>query len=81
MPGFAIKISKETNISFENMLGVGDSTRDWKFIELCKFVSAMGNSQEELKKLVLSKGSNNSYIAPSVDENGIIDVFKHFSLI
>lgn len=77
----AIQISKETNISFENMLGVGDSTSDWKFIELCNFVSAMGNSQEELKKLVVSKGIKNSFVSPSVDENGIIGVFNHFHLI
>lgn len=74
-------IMKETNISFDTVLGVGDGTSDWQFIQLCKKGAAMGNAKEELKKLVLSKGDNDSYIAPSVDENGIIDLFKHFGLI
>jgi len=41
----------------------------------------MSNATSELKDLVLSKGKGHSYIGPSVDENGVIDVFKHFNLI
>lgn len=77
----AEQISKSTDVPFENMLAVGDSASDWQFIESCKYASAMGNAQEELKKLVNSKDKDYSFIAPSVDDNGIIEVFKHFSLI
>lgn len=62
-------------------LGVGDSTSDWQFIEPCGYGCAMGNASSELKELVLSKGKENSFIAPSVDENGILAVFRHFGLI
>jgi hydroxymethylpyrimidine pyrophosphatase-like HAD family hydrolase len=75
------EIIKSANISFNEVLGVGDSTSDWQFIQLCKYASAMGNASKELKELVQSKGKEFSYVAPTVDENGIIDVFKHFKLI
>ncbi|MFH1276166.1 MAG: HAD family hydrolase [Candidatus Woesearchaeota archaeon] len=74
-------ILKNEDISFTEVLGVGDSTSDWQFIQLCKYGGAMGNASNELKKLVLSKGNEFSYICPTVDENGIIDLFKKFELI
>jgi hydroxymethylpyrimidine pyrophosphatase-like HAD family hydrolase len=40
----------------------------------------MGNASEELKSLVRSKPSEYSFIAPSVDENGILEIFKHWDL-
>ena len=77
----AEEIVKNENISFGEVLGVGDSTDDWQFIQLCKFGAAMGNASNELKELVLSKGKDFSVIGPSVDKNGIIDIFKKFNLI
>lgn len=67
-------------IPFTNTLGVGDSTSDWKFIELCKYKSAMGNAMPELQKLVSTNSSEDSYIGKSVDQNGILDIFKYFSV-
>ncbi len=75
------EIMKSAHISFDDVLGVGDSTSDWQFIQLCKYAAAMGNSSSELKKLVLSKGKGCSYVGPSVDENGIMGIFKHFNII
>jgi len=74
----AIEISKSVDVPFEKMLAVGDSGSDWQFIELCKYGAAMDNASEELKKLVLSKGEANSFIGPSVDENGVIEILAHF---
>lgn len=74
----AIEISRVENIPFEQILGIGDSSSDWQFIELCGYAAAMGNATQELKDLVLSKGPNFSYIGPSVDENGILKIFDHF---
>lgn len=76
----AIEISKGTGIPFANMLGVGDSTSDWQFMELCNYAVAMENASQELKDLVVTKGKDNFYIAPSVDENGILQAFSHFKL-
>ncbi|OGM03303.1 hypothetical protein A3K72_03500 [Candidatus Woesearchaeota archaeon RBG_13_36_6] len=74
-------IIKHSKVSFQNILGVGDTGSDWQFISLCKYAAAMGNAKEELKELVLTKGEKHSFIGPSVDENGILDIFKHFGLI
>lgn len=75
------EIIKNANVSFDCVLGVGDSTSDWQFIQPCKYGAAMGNASDELKELVKSKGEEFSYIAPSVDENGIIELFKHFNIL
>ncbi len=75
------EIIRDANISFGEVLGVGDSTSDWQFIRLCRYGAAMGNASEELKELVRSKGKEFSCIAPSVDQNGIIDVFRHFGIV
>ena len=66
-------------IKTEEILGVGDSLTDWDFIGICGFAGAMGNAVEDLKKLVLSKNKN-GYVGKSVDENGIMDIFKYFGL-
>ena len=77
----AIEISKALNVPFESILGVGDSGSDWQFIEMCGYGAAMGNAKQDLKDKVLTKGKDNSFIAPSVDENGILGIFKKFELI
>lgn len=77
----AIEISKATNIPLKNTLGVGDSESDWQFMELCGYVAVMGNAKQKFKDLVTSKKGNQSFIAPSVEENGILKVFEHFKLI
>ncbi|MBU1110979.1 HAD hydrolase family protein [Patescibacteria group bacterium] len=74
----AINISEASKISFENMLGIGDSKSDWQFIELCKYAAAMGNASLELKDLVLTKGKDCSFIGPSVDEHGVLKILDHF---
>lgn len=77
----AFEISKSLNVPFKNILGVGDSESDWQFIEMCGYGAAMGNAKQELKDKVITKGEEYSFLAPSVDENGILKVFKHFTLI
>lgn len=74
----AVEISKSIGVSFDNMLAVGDSGSDWQFIEPCKFGAAMGNASDELKKLVASKGELYSFVGPTVNENGVIEILKHF---
>lgn len=77
----AEEIVKSANISFDEILGVGDSTGDWQFIQLCKYAGALENASDELKELVMSKGNNYSFIGPTVDKNGVIDIFEKFKLI
>jgi len=72
-----IDIAEMLDIPLENLLGVGDSKSDWQFIELCGYGAAMGNAGEDLKELVRSKGDK-GYVGKGVDDNGVIDIIKHF---
>ncbi len=77
----AIEIAKHYKVSFENILGIGDSTGDWEFIQLCSFAGAIGNASEELKELVSQKGKGKFFIGKTVDENGILDIFSFFKFL
>ena len=74
----AMEISKSTNISLDDFLGVGDSISDWQFMEVCGYGAAMGNASGELKEKVKTKGDGKFYIGPGVDENGIIEILNFF---
>lgn len=69
----AIDVLKTLNIPMDSVLGIGDSTTDWHFMEICEHTAAPENATAQLKRLV-------HYIGPSVDENGILNIFSHFSL-
>ena len=68
-------------IPFDSVLGAGDSVSDWDFMSKCKYAAAMGNAANELKELVKTKGEGNYFIAPHVDKNGILDVFRYFKIL
>ena len=76
----AMTIAKHTGIPLEQTLGVGDGMTDWNFIELCRYAGIMGNASEDLKRIAATKGEGNYYIGPSVDENGVLEIFEHFGL-
>ena len=74
-------VIKNLGISFEEVLGIGDSTSDWNFIQLCGYGATLENGTKELKQFLREKGEGKYYISNySVDENGILDIFKYFSL-
>jgi hydroxymethylpyrimidine pyrophosphatase-like HAD family hydrolase len=77
-PQGASKIASILDVPIENMLAVGDSTSDWKFISLCGYAGAMGNATSELKELVKSKGEGKYMVGGHVDENGIIDILNWY---
>ncbi len=74
----AIDIVTHAKISRENMLGIGDSTSDRQFIQMCKYAASVENGSQELKELIAAKGEENTFIGPSVDDHGILDIMKHF---
>lgn len=76
----ALTIAKHTGIPLEQTLGVGDGMTDWNFIELCGYAGIMGNASEDLKRIAATKGEKNYHISPSVDENGLLEIFEHFGL-
>lgn len=75
----ACEIAEHNNIALDELLGIGDSTADWQFIEQCGYAGAMGNASDELKELVASKGKR-SFVGKHVDVNGIIDILDYFEL-
>ena len=77
-PNGVLSISEILDVPVENMLAVGDSTSDWKFMKLCGYVGAMGNAAEELKSLVKTKG-NNAIIGDTVDNNGVIGIINWYA--
>ena len=75
----AMEIAISEKVKPEEMLGIGDSTSDWQFIEQCGYAGAMENASNELKELVKIKGKQ-SFIGKSDDENGILDILNYFEL-
>lgn len=76
----AIDILNKMEISFDTVLGIGDSKSDWQFIEMCKYRATLKNGNSSLKELIKSK-QNDFYISDKdVDENGIIEILDYFSL-
>lgn len=74
-------ILNNLKVNFDSVLGVGDSLSDWDFMSSCKYVAAMGNAKPEFKELVKTKGKKHHFIAPDVDENGLLEVFRHFGVL
>lgn len=73
-------IIKSLGINFEDVLGIGDTTGDWNFIQLCGYGATLENGSKEIKELIKTKGEGKYFIGKSVDENGILDILNNFSL-
>ncbi len=69
-------LSEHLNIPLVDFLGLGDTMIDWEFIQDCGYAATLKNGTDELRKSVSQK--KNSFIAPSVDENGALAIFDHF---
>ena len=75
----AIKETIESlSISFDDMLGIGDTASDWNFMKHCRYVATLENADEKIKELVRTKGEGNYIVAPHVDQNGIFEILKYF---
>ncbi len=57
----------------QETIGVGDSYNDFPLLMACGLKVAMGNAVEDLKAIA-------DYIAPSVDEDGVVNVINKFIL-
>lgn len=77
----AIQAAKSIGIAMENVLGVGDTTSDWSFIELCGYAATLENGSTEIRELIKQKGEGKYTIGKSVDENGMLDVLRFFHLL
>ncbi len=76
----AIDATSALQIPLRDYLGIGDSTSDWSFMELCGYAATIGNGSSELKKLVVSKEDHGFIAEHSVDENGALTILDYFGL-
>lgn len=66
-------IQKKLGIRPKETIAVGDGASDVPIMKYAKIKVAMGNAEPELKRIA-------TYIAPSVSEDGLVDVIKKFIL-
>jgi hydroxymethylpyrimidine pyrophosphatase-like HAD family hydrolase len=76
----AKEVATTLGIPFDAILGIGDSTSDWQFMEMCGYVATVENGMEELKQLVKTKPNGHWCIGPNVDMNGFLDIATYFAL-
>lgn len=75
-----LTVAKLLSVSVEEILGIGDNhSSDWEYMQMCGYIATLANGTKQLKDLVQTK--DRYYIGPSVNENGILEVFQHFKLI
>jgi hypothetical protein len=67
------KLIKILGLKKREVIAVGDGMNDLPLFKACGFKVAMGNAEPELKAIA-------DYVAPSVEDDGIIDVIEKFIL-
>ncbi|MGN1373088.1 MAG: Cof-type HAD-IIB family hydrolase [Candidatus Coproplasma sp.] len=70
--GEALKfIAERYNVPMEKTVAVGDNLNDISMIEVAGLGCAVGNGEEELKRIA-------SYVAPTCDEGAVADIIRKF---
>ena len=67
------EVAKILGINTHEIIGVGDGYNDFPLLMACGLKIAMGNAVDDLKAIA-------DYIAPSVEEDGVVDVINKFIL-
>ncbi len=67
------EVAKILGIDTHEIIGVGDGYNDFPLLMACGLKVAMGNAVPELKEIA-------DYIAPTVKEDGVVDVIQKFVL-
>lgn len=67
------EVAKLLGIKTHDMIGIGDGYNDFPLLMACGFKIAMGNAVPELKEIA-------DYVAPSVEEDGVVDIIQRFIL-
>jgi HAD superfamily hydrolase (TIGR01484 family) len=68
-----LEIAQILGIKTDEIIAVGDGYNDFPLLMACGLKVAMGNAVRELKDIA-------DYIAPGVEEDGIVDVIEKFIL-
>lgn len=68
-----LEVARILGIETHEIVGVGDGYNDFPLLMACGLKIAMGNAVEDLKEIA-------DYIAPSVEEDGVVDVINKYIL-
>jgi hypothetical protein len=68
-----LEVAKILGIKTHEIIGVGDGYNDFPLLMACGLKIAMGNAVPALKEIA-------DYVAPSVEEDGVVDVINKFVL-
>jgi HAD superfamily hydrolase (TIGR01484 family) len=68
-----VTVSEMIGVKREEIIGVGDSYNDFPLLMASGLKVAMGNAVPDLKAIA-------DYIAPSVEEDGVVDIIEKFVL-
>lgn len=68
-----LEVAQILGIKTDEIIAIGDGYNDFPFLMACGLKVAMGNAVQELKDIA-------DYIAPPVEEDGIVDVIERFIL-
>lgn len=68
-----LEVAKLLHINTHEIIGVGDGPNDMPLLMACGLKIAMGNAVSDLKEIA-------DYVAPAVDEDGVVDVIEKFVL-
>lgn len=73
-------LAKNLKVSLNEILSIGDTMHDWEFMEVCGYKATLENGSKELKNK-LNFSDEKQFMGGHVDEDGIIDILKHFKLL
>ncbi len=68
-----LEIARLLNIETKDIIGVGDGYNDMPLLMACGLKIAMGNAVPELKAIA-------DYVAPNVEDDGVVDVIEKYIL-
>lgn len=66
-----MKVAEILGIQTTEIIGIGDHYNDFPLLMACGLKVAMGNAVDDLKAIA-------DYVAPSVNEDGVVDVIQKF---
>lgn len=68
-----LKLAESLGISTKEIIGIGDSYNDFPLLMACGLKVAMANATPDIKAIA-------DYIAPSYEEDGVVEVLERFVL-
>jgi len=68
-----LEVAKILGISTHEIIGIGDGYNDFPLLMACGLKVAIGNAVEDLKAIA-------DYVAPTVEEDGVVDVIEKLVL-